>query len=360
MPLVASRYSLEERQYIASQMYIFGRATQVRNNFEKEFRKPPPSQLTIYRIHDKWKATGSVANNIAGTSGRRRSARVQENIVAVRRALEKNPKNSIRRLRNQVEVPLSYSTCQRILAKDLGLKPYRLQRHQALRPADKIRRKLESSMLYALSILDPDFENRVIFSDEATFHISGHVNHRNCIIWGSEKPTEIREHIRDSPKVNVWCAVTACGIIGPYFHKGTSVNGVKYLEMIEEFFFPNLPLCLRRDGYFQQDGAPCHFTIAVRNLLDREFGERWIGRGGPLSWPPYSPDLTPCDFWLWGVLKEQVYAKKIRNLDHLKEVITSVIETITPEMCRRAIRSAIERFDLCEKVNGDQVEAYIN
>jgi hypothetical protein len=35
---------------------------------------------------------------------------------------------------------------------------------------------------------------------------------------------------------------------------------------------------------------------------------RWIWCGGPISWPPWSPDLTLLDFFLWGQLKEHVYA----------------------------------------------------
>ncbi|XKL64495.1 hypothetical protein PGB90_004581 [Kerria lacca] len=103
-----------------------------------------------------------------------------------------------------------------------------------------------------MSILVPDFETNLIFSDEATFHVSGHVNRHNCIIWGMEKHTEIQEHVRDSPKVNVWCAATPDGIVGPYFHNG-NVNGVKYLEMLNEFFLSNLSLRLRCTEFFQQD-----------------------------------------------------------------------------------------------------------
>jgi len=49
---------------------------------------------------------------------------------------------------------------------------------------------------------------------------------------------------------------------------------------------------------FQQDGAPPHFALTVRAYLDHTFPGRWIGRSGPLPWPPHSLDLTPCDFWL--------------------------------------------------------------
>jgi hypothetical protein len=33
--------------------------------------------------------------------------------------------------------------------------------------------------------------------------------------------------------------------------------------------------------------------------LDVKFPGRWIGRGGPIAWPPRSPDLTPLDIFFF-------------------------------------------------------------
>ena len=45
---------------------------------------------------------------------------------------------------------------------------------------------------------------KIIFSDEATFHLSGKVNGYNVRIWGSENPQATLEVERDSPKLNVF------------------------------------------------------------------------------------------------------------------------------------------------------------
>ena len=37
------------------------------------------------------------------------------------------------------------------------------------------------------------------------------------------------------------------------------------------------------DFYFQQNGAPPHFALAVRALLDLKFPNRWIGRRGAIN-----------------------------------------------------------------------------
>lgn len=56
------------------------------------------------------------------------------------------------------------------------------------------------------------------------------------------------------------------------------------------------------DLTFMKDGSPLYFDITVREWLDHIFPGHWLGRRRPHEWPARSPDLTPCDFLLWGNL----------------------------------------------------------
>ncbi|GBM10114.1 hypothetical protein AVEN_92931-1 [Araneus ventricosus] len=49
---------------------------------------------------------------------------------------------------------------------------------------------------------------------------------------------------------------------------------------------------------------------------------------GALHWPPYSPDLNTCDFFLWGHVKDLVYKKKSADLISLKRTITDSFASI--------------------------------
>jgi hypothetical protein len=69
---------------------------------------------------------------------------------------------------------------------------------------------------------------------------------------------------------------------------------------------------------FQQDGAPPHWGRIVPDYLDATFPNCWLGRDGPLAWPPQSPDVTPLDFFLWGYVKDKVYATKVTGFADLK------------------------------------------
>ena len=61
-------------------------------------------------------------------------------------------------------------------------------------------------------------------------------------------------------------------------------------------------------------------------VAGQKFNDRWIGRGGPISWAPRSPNLKPLDFFLWGHIKTDIYKTRIKDLDDLKTRITQEIQ----------------------------------
>ena len=81
-----------------------------------------------------------------------------------------------------------------------------------------------------------------------------------------------------------------------------SINAKRYRDMLQTYVIPTLQQrgC-QQETIFMQDGAPPHIAIPVQQLLRQAFTDaRVISRCFSTAWPPRSPDLTPCDFWLWG------------------------------------------------------------
>ena len=104
-------------------------------------------------------------------------------------------------------------------------------------------------------------------------------------------------------------------LYGPFMFVENTVTGGMYLDMLEQFLKPQLQQdCILGTVVYQQDGAPPHFGLPVREYLNRTFPNRWIGRGSPRLWAARSPDLTPMNFFLWGFIKGKVYRMKVRNL----------------------------------------------
>ena len=98
------------------------------------------------------------------------------------------------------------------------------------------------------------------------------------------------------------------------------LNGANYLVFLQQVLselLEELPLEIRRAMWFQHDGAPAHFDNEVCAHLNDTFGSRWVGRGGPIAWPPRSPDLTPLDFFCWGHMKSLVYETPVETQQDL-------------------------------------------
>ena len=77
-----------------------------------------------------------------------------------------------------------------------------------------------------------------------------------------------------------------------------------------------------------------------------------------VEWPPRPPDLTSCDFSLWEIIKDRVYAQKPRDVNHLKLLIeqefTSLNDNI--ELCQAICRSVANRCQMCISTEGKQFE----
>jgi len=76
------------------------------------------------------------------------------------------------------------------------------------------------------------------------------------------------------------------------------------------------------------DGAPPHFSRIARQYLNDHFPGKWIGRNGPVAWPPRSPDLNPIDLYLWGHVKNKVYSTPVTNVNELWERIVATFDAI--------------------------------
>jgi len=183
---------------------------------------------------------------------------------------------------------------------------------------------------------------------------TGHVNRHNCVYWCSENPHNVMEKNVNKAGVCVWAGMSSEGVIGPFFFD-TTVTADKYLAMLKDNV---VPLLEGKDLYFMHDGAPAHYSLIVRDFLDERFPDRWIGRRGVIEWPPRSPDLTPPDFFLWGVLKEAVYQTKSQSLEDLKTKISAAFADVTVELCQKVCRSVPVRAEKCIEARGLQLEMF--
>jgi hypothetical protein len=116
--------------------------------------------------------------------------------------------------------------------------------------------------------------------------------------------------------------------------------------MLQHFFIPQI-VQYGVTGIFQQKGATSHTATMSINILKDLFPNRIISRNWNIPWPPRSPDITACDFFLWGYIKSRVYQPTLRTLDDLKQKIREEVTQISilPEILRNVITSFQRRLD---------------
>jgi hypothetical protein len=84
---------------------------------------------------------------------------------------------------------------------------------------------------------------------------------------------------RSGELMYIWCGLVGGKLIGPYFYDGT-LNGRQYLNFLTNELprlLEDISLDTREHMFFQQDGAPAHNAIIVRQKLNEMFPNRWIG-----------------------------------------------------------------------------------
>ena len=111
-------------------------------------------------------------------------------------------------------------------------------------------------------------------------------------------------------------------------------------------FFKKLTSDEKAPGWFQQDGATCHTANSTKEVLEEVFNTRLISKP---KWPARSPDMTPPDFFLWGMLKGRVYEKNPSDLSALKPKTKREIAKVTEAQLSDVFENLKKRVHMCEK-----------
>jgi len=104
----------------------------------------------------------------------------------------------------------------------------------------------------------------------------------------------------------------------------------------------------KRPLWVHMDNARPHRAKSTQNALNTH---------GIISLPhpPYSPDLAPSDFWLFGYLKNQLKGAKFSTETELQEAVRGVLHKITPAQLRRVYNHWIRRLEMCIEAKGEYI-----
>ena len=68
--------------------------------------------------------------------------------------------------------------------------------------------------------------------------------------------------------------------------------------------------------------------------------------------PPYSPNLVPCDLWLFPKLR----GCRFETIEEMKEAVTKIIDTLTQDDFHGAFQKLLEQYNKCIAAGGYYLE----
>ncbi|GFX30331.1 transposable element Tcb2 transposase [Trichonephila clavipes] len=193
---------------------------------------------------------------------------------------------------------------------------------------------------------------RVLFTDESRFSLSSD-SHR-ILIWrerGSRNhPSNIIEKDRYGRRgVLVWGGIMLGSRTGLHIFDAGSVNGIRYCN---EILLPYVRLFRGAMGLqflFLFDNAPCHRTVAAKQLLESEDIER-------MDWPARSPDLNPIEH-VWDFLGRRLAIRTLPpvTIRELRLALQDEWTAMPQQLIDTLILSMGRRCETCLAVRGDHI-----
>lgn len=263
---------------------------------------------------------------------------------------------TIRQLSIQSSIP--FTTVQRILKFDLKL----TKKCAKFVPYDLTERHIEQRKQICdfwgrLARANPRVFRHVVTMDESWIYIYDPELKCQSKTWlraGEQRPQKPRRTLATA-KVMIVTFFDCRGMIYyEYVQHPQTVNQIYFRGIMTRFtaaFHRRRPRSSVQGRHFKHmDNAPAHnATLTLQHV--QQLG--WTS----LPQPACSPDLAPCDFFLYPRIKCQIRGHKFNNLQELKDAVSDQVAEITADEYRRCIlQTWPKRWAKCLQYNSQYFE----
>ncbi len=255
---------------------------------------------------------------------KRRTRRSPANVQAVKTTIEADRSLTIQALHHRTGIPTHSIQC--ILTKDLKLRRRSAKLVPAVLTPNHLRQTLECSQIMLRVIRQrASVMKRIVTMDETFVYMYDPLSKVQASQWlarGQVCPV----HSRLPRAIGKCMLITICDWKGMVHHEyicGGTINTAVFLQILGHFQNAMKTKRPRSRGkfYLHMDNASPHMARDTRLHL--------LFTGVCcLDHPPYSPDLTPSDFWLYPRLKRGLKGHWFWSLDTLEAAVDTEIANI--------------------------------
>ncbi|UYV62765.1 hypothetical protein LAZ67_2001857 [Cordylochernes scorpioides] len=217
------------------------------------------------------------------------------------------------------DLNISIGSCHSIFINDLGMRRVAAKFVPKLLNCDQKQHRMNiaNEMLDSFRD-DPNLLQRVITGDEAWvygYDVETKAQSSQWKLPHEPRPKKARQ-VRSNVKVLLTVFFDCRGVVHHEFlPQGRTVNKEYYLQVmrnLREAIRQKRPdLWMNKNWLLHHDNAPAHNSLLVRDFLAKN-------NTLMMPQPPYSPDLAPCDFFLFPKLKRPMKGRRYATLDEIK------------------------------------------
>ena len=312
-----------------------------------------------YRTVCRWVkqlGAGRVPSDWGNHAERALPARNEQNIAYVKRLIEEDPHSTVRELSEACE--LSIGTINNILHKDLHMRKLAARWVPHLLSDDQKQQRVACSHKL-LDEFEPNGPKRLcdlVTGDESWLTFYGIPNKRCNRIWvgpDGDRPVVLRPGFQSRKRLFSIFFNTQGLVAIDILPEKSTITASYYTQVVLPKVVGKIheqhPTVGTQRTLLLHDNASAHKAKVTTTFLSEQGIQ-------VLDHPPYSPDLAPCDFWLFPVLKEKLAGRKFDRVQDLAKAVRSELSGLPKTDYQRALENWRRRLELCIRANGEYFE----
>ncbi|UYV63933.1 hypothetical protein LAZ67_2006053 [Cordylochernes scorpioides] len=322
------------------------------NELVKNHLKPPvlpsTSQEVLEKLPEK-REKGREDVNDEERAGRPSTSTTDEKINEVDKMILANRRITVREVAEDLNILIG--SCHSIFINDLGMRQVAAKFVPKLLNCDQKQHRMNIANEMLDSVRDdPNLLQRVITGDEAWVY--GYDVETKAQLSQWKLPHEPRPKKARQVRSNVKVLLTVL-VHHEFLPQGRTVNKEYYLQVmrnLREAIRQKRPdLWKNKNWLLHHDNAPAHTSLLVRDFLAKNNTLMMLQ-------PPYSPDLAPCNFFLFPKLKRPMKGRRYATLDEIKTASKEELKKILKNDFLKCFEDWKNRWHKCIIYHGDYFE----
>lgn len=320
----------------------------------KQFGNETLSRTQVFAWHKSFAGGRSEVQNLPHPR-RPKTSIISNNIQAVRGLIEGNRRLTVDEICKSIGI--SHGSVQSIIHNDLKFRKISARWVPRLLNADQkaARTEISQRLLNRYEAEGDAFLNRILTCDETWVHHYTPESKRSSMEWRRKNeagPVKAKTKL-SAGKILATVFWDYRGVVFvDFLEERRTINATYYCELLDKVKTSyrskrrGVPI---RSVLLLHDNARPHTAALTKDKLTKM---HWT----TIEHAPYSPDLSPCDYHLFGPLKEALGGQQFQNNEEVKQFVCNWLRTRPTSFYNKGIQKLPIRWQKCVNVNGNYVE----